>query len=403
MTTDPLLQPFQLKHLTIRNRVLSTSHEPAYSEDGKPKQRYQLYHEEKARGGIGLTMFGGSTLIAPDSPPAFGNLYAGDDSIIPYFQELADRVHRYDTALMCQITHLGRRTSWSVADWLPTISASRVREAAHRSFPKEMEDFDIRRIVKAYGAAARRCRDGGLDGIEIESYGHLFDSFLSPLTNHRADGYGGSLEKRMRFCLEVLEEVRTQAGDDFIVGLRLVFDDNLKGGIELDEGLRIGRAFIGTGMIDFVSVIKGHIDTDEGLSHVIPNMGTPSAPHLAFAGAVKAELGVPVFHAARINDAATARHAVSEGLVDMVGMTRAHIADPHIVAKMERGEEDRIRPCVGMSYCLDRIYIGEETLCIHNPATGREATIPHAIARSGRGVARSSWSGPGPRASKRPG
>ena len=159
MTTDPLLQPFQLKHLTMRNRVLSTSHEPAYSEDGKPKQRYQLYHEEKARGGIGLTMFGGSTLIAPDSPPAFGNLYAGDDSIIPYFQELADRVHRYDTALMCQITHLGRRTSWSVAEWLPTISASRVREAAHRSFPKEMEDFDIRRIVKAYGAAARHCRD----------------------------------------------------------------------------------------------------------------------------------------------------------------------------------------------------------------------------------------------------
>ncbi len=379
---DPLLQPFRLRHLRLKNRVLSTSHEPAYSEDGKPTLRYQRYHEEKAKGGIALTMFGGSSLIAPDSPAAFGNLYVGDDSIIPYFQQIAERVHKYDCALMCQITHLGRRTSWGTGEWLPVIAPSCVREPAHRAFPKIMEREDIRRVVKAYGAGARRCREGGLDGVELEAYGHLLDSFWTPAVNRRTDEYGGSLENRMRFSLEVLDEVRGQTGDGFIVGIRMVFDEDMEQGIRLEEGMRIAERLIGTGAIDFVNVIKGHIDTDRALADVIPGMGTPSAPFLEFTGAVKRELDVPVFHAARINDVATARHAVRDGLVDMVGMTRAHMADPHIVAKVERGEEERIRPCVGAGYCIDRIYVGGEALCIHNPATGREITMPHVIPRT---------------------
>ena len=121
---DPLLQPFQIKHLRLKNRIISTSHEPAYAEDAKPKLRYQLYHEEKAKGGIALTMFGGSANVAPDSPAVFGNLYIGDDDIIPYFQALAQRVHKYGTALMCQITHMGRRTFWNAGHWLPTLAPS---------------------------------------------------------------------------------------------------------------------------------------------------------------------------------------------------------------------------------------------------------------------------------------
>ncbi len=376
---DPLLQPFQLKHLTLKNRVLSTSHEPAYSEDGLPKLRYQLYQEEKAKGGMALTMFGGSTLIAPDSPPAFGNLYAGNDDIIPYFQELAARMHKYDAAVMCQITHLGRRTSPYHSDWLPTIWPSCVREPAHRAFPKVMEISDIQRVVKAYGAAALRCKQGDLDGVELEAYGHLLDSFWSTANNKRTDKYGGSLENRMRFSLEVIEEVRKQVGTDYIVGIRMVVDENMDGGLSFDEGMHIAKTLTDTGMLDFFNVIRGHVDTDEGLSHVIPNMGTASAPHLEFTASIKSELDLPVFHAARINDVATARYAVESNALDMVGMTRAHIADPHIVAKIERGEEHNIRPCVGAGYCIDRIYEANEALCIHNPATGREEFIPHVI------------------------
>src|SRR5690606_24962257 len=202
-----LLQPFRLRHLKLRNRIMSTSHEPAYAEDGRPGLRYRLYHAEKARGGIALTMIGGSAVVAPDSPPAFGNLHLFDERIVPDLQALADAVHAHGAAVMCQITHLGRRTYWNRADWLPVLAPSPVREPAHRSFPKAMEEHDIRRVVRAYGAAARRCREGGLDGIEIEAYGHLLDAFWSPATNRRTDAYGGSLENRMRFSLEVLDEI----------------------------------------------------------------------------------------------------------------------------------------------------------------------------------------------------
>jgi 2,4-dienoyl-CoA reductase-like NADH-dependent reductase (Old Yellow Enzyme family) len=381
--TDPLLQPFQLKHLTLKNRILSTSHEPSYVENARPKLRYQLYHEEKAKGGIALTMFGGSSTVAVDSPSAFGQIYIGDDEVIPYLQQMAERVHRHGAAVMCQITHMGRRTAWDTEHWLPTVFPSALREPAHRSFPKEMEQADIKRIIKAYGAAARRCKEGNLDGVEIESYGHLFDSFWSPLTNRRSDEYGiGSLESRMRFSLETLTEIRKQVGDDFIVGIRMSGDEDAEGGLTFADCAEIARRLQATGMLDFVSLIKGTIATDEALARVIPNMGTPSAPHLPLLGAMREEIDLPLFHAARIADVATARHAVEIGIVDMIGMTRAHMADPYIVAKIERGEEDQIRPCVGMGYCIDRIYVGGEALCIHNPATGREETIPHIISKA---------------------
>jgi 2,4-dienoyl-CoA reductase-like NADH-dependent reductase (Old Yellow Enzyme family) len=380
--SDPLLQSFKLKHLTLKNRVMSTSHEPAYSEDGLPKERYQRYHEEKAKGGIGLTMFGGGTLVAPDTPAAYGNLYAGDDQIVPHFRELARRVHAHGAATMCQITHLGRRTSNYAGNWLPVIAPSAVREPAHRAFPKAMEDWDIKRIVSAYGAAAARCREGDLDGIEVFANGHLLDSFWTPAVNRRTDAYGGSLENRMRFSIEVLEEIRRQVGDDYIVGIRMMFDETLDGGLQFDEGMQIGETLANSGMIDFFNINRGHCATSVGLANLIPNMGTPQAPHLKFAGEVRRHFDLPVMHAARINDVATARYAIKEGLLDLVSMTRAHMADPHIVAKIMRDEEDQIRPCVGMGYCIDRIYGEGEALCAHNPATGREVSLPHIITKS---------------------
>ena len=377
---DPLLQPFQLKHLTLKNRVISTSHEPAYSEEALPKARYRLYHEEKAKGGIGMTMIGGSSIVAPDSPQAFGNLYVGSDAIIPWFKELTDSVHKYGAAVMVQITHLGRRTSWAKEHWLPVIAPSPVREPAHRAFPKEMEDWDFARVVAAYGAAARRCREGGMDGIEIESYGHLFDAFWSPITNERTDEYGTqTLENRMRFSVEVLQEIRRQVGNDYIVGLRMVVDETVEDGLSRKDGLAIAQHMAESGLIDFINVIQGYIGSDESISHVIPGMGTPAGPHLDLAREVKRLVKLPVMQAARVNDVATARHAITSGAVDLIGMTRAHMADPHIVAKILRGEETRIRPCVGTGYCIDRLYQGMEALCLHNPATSREAAMPHVI------------------------
>ncbi len=379
---DPLLQPYQLKHLTLKNRIMSTSHEPAYSEDGMPKDRYRLYHVEKAKGGIALTMTAGSAIVSEDSPPAFGNLHAYSDEIVPWLKKIADDCHEHGAAVMIQLTHLGRRTGWNKGDWLPVLSASPVREAAHRAFPKEIEDWDIERIIGDYASAAQRMQAAGLDGIEFEAYGHLMDGFWSPATNHRDDEYGGSLDNRMRFSGMVLDAVRKAVGPDFIVGIRMVADEQWDIGLSREEGVGIAKRLAGSGKVDFLNIIRGHIDHDAHLTNVIPIQGMAASPHLDFAGEVRAATKFPVFHAARIADVATARHAIAEGKLDMVGMTRAHIADPHIVRKIIEGRENQIRPCVGATYCLDRIYEGGGALCIHNAATGREATIPHVISKT---------------------
>jgi len=379
-TTDPLLQPFRLRHLTLRNRLMSTSHEPNFGEDGMPKDRYRLYHVEKAKGGIALTMTAGSAVVSPDSPPVFGNLLAYKDEIVPWMRRLADDCHAHGAAVMIQITHLGRRTVWNKGDWLPVLAPSPVREAAHRSFPKALEDWDIARIVADYAAAAARMEAAGLDGIEIDAYGHLPDQFWSPATNQRDDDYGGSLDNRLRFIRQVLDAIRAATDPRFIVGLRLVADEDWEIGLTRAEGVEIARRLVATGQVDFLNVIRGHMDTDAALTQVIPIMGMRAAPHLDFAGEIRAATNFPVFHAARIQDVATARHAIVAAKLDMVGMTRAHIAEPHIARLLTEGREAEIRPCVGATYCLDRIYEGNDAVCVHNAATGREATMPQVIA-----------------------
>ena len=378
-TNDPLLQPFQLKHLTFKNRLMTAAHEPAYTEDGMPKQRYRLYHAARAKAGLAMTMTAGSALVSRDSPPAFGNILAYREEVVPWMRELVDSCHEHDCKVMIQLTHLGRRAHWNHSDWLPTVSASGVREAAHRAFPKIIEDWDIERIVADYALAAEHMQAAGLDGFELQCYGHLIDQFWSPATNLRDDDWGGDLDNRLRFTHLVLDAIRERVGADFIVGLRLVLDEQMENGITREVGMEIARRMVNDANVDFLNVIRGHIDTDAALADIIPVQGMPSAPHLDFAGEVRKEIDVPVFHAARIADIATARHAIKSGKLDMVGMVRAHIADPMIVQKLVEGREQDIRPCVGATYCLDRIYLAGEALCIHNPASGREATMPHQI------------------------
>ena len=383
MSSDPLLQPYLLKHLTLRNRIMTTSHEPAYPEDGMPKDRYRLYHLERAKAGVALTMTAGSAAVSRDSPPVFNNILAYKDEVVPWMKRLADDCHEAGAAVMIQLTHLGRRTRWDKGDWLPVVAAGPGREPSHRAFPKVIEDWDITRIIQDFADAAERMKEAGLDGVEFECYGHLMDQFMSPFTNAMPAPYGGSLANRARFAMEVLAACRARVGERFLLGMRYTADEVEPGGIDAEEGIALGKMFRDSGLVDFLNVIRGRIFTDAAMTDVIPIHGMKSAPHLDFAGRVRAEVGLPTFHAARIADVATARHAVSSGQLDMVGMTRAHMADPHIVQKIIEGREADIRPCVGATYCLDRIYQGGMALCIHNAATGREETMPHTIARAG--------------------
>lgn len=374
---DPLLQPFRLKQLVLRNRVISTSHASMLDDGGLPLERYQRYHEEKARGGLAMTMVGGSAMTSPDSSWGGGQLDLSSDRIVPHLQSLSQRIHRHGAAVMCQVSHLGRRATAYAGNWLPPVAPSRVRETRNRNFPKEMDAADIARIVADYASAARRCRDGGLDGVETVTGGHLIGQFLSRRTNKRTDAFGGSLENRARFGLMVHEAIRRAVGDDFAVGIRFVIDEAVEDGPDFEECLAFARLFEREGHIDFFNCIFGRMDTELTLAeHNMPGMFSPSAPFLPLVGRFKRETGLPVIHAAAIRDLATARHAIREKLVDLVGMTRAHIADPHIVNKLMRGDEERIRPCVGASYCLYK-----KVQCVHNPASGHETTVGHIIDR----------------------
>ena len=382
MSNDPLLQPYQLNHLTLKNRIMITSHEPAYPENGMPKERYATYHAERAKAGVALTMTAGSAAVSKDSPPVFNNILAYKDEVVPWIQQLTDACHEHDCAVMIQLTHLGRRTGWGKGDWLPAISPSHRREPSHRAFPKKIEDWNIVRLIKDYADAAERMKAGGMDGIELQAYGHLMDQFWSPITNALDEPYGGSLKNRVRFTMDVLEAIRERVGSEFIIGMRYTADEVHKQGLTPEDGIEISKMLRDSGMVDFLNVIRGRINHDAALTDIIPIQGMPSSPHLDFAGRVRKETGMPTFHAAKIPDIATARHAISEGLLDMVGMTRAHIADPHIVRKIIEGREHDIRPCVGANYCLDRIYQAGEALCMHNAATGRELTMPHTIPKA---------------------
>ena len=377
--SDPLLQPFRLKHLTLKNRIMSTSHASGLVEDGMPRERYQRYHEAKAKGGLALTMFGGSSSVSPESAWGLPQINLYDDRVVEHFQRFSQRIHAHGAALMCQASHVGGRGEPYAGAALPPIGPSPVRETLHRAFARKMDEHDIARVVADFAEAAARCKEGGLDGIETFAGAHLIGQFLSPATNRRNDRFGGSLGNRCRFGLLVHETIRKRVGDDFIVGIRFVIDEAGPHHLTFEDGLRIAAIFEASGTIDFFNAIYGRIDTELKLAvDCMPGMASPEAPFLARAGAFKQAVGLPVFHATRITSLETARRAIRDGMLDMVAMTRAHIADPDLVAKLARGEENRVRPCVGATHCMSPL----RPTCIHNPSTGHEGTLPHAIERA---------------------
>ena len=342
----------------------------------------------KAKGGVGLTMIGGSSIVSRESAPAFGNLQLWKDETVHWLRLLTDEVHDNGAAVMIQLTHLGHRSSSYSGDWLPTISVSAVRERAHRSFTKEAEDWDMDRIKADYVTAAQRCVEAGMDGVDLMIHGHYLDSFMTPFWNQRTDEFGGSHENRMRYPLEVIKAIRAAVPDDFIISARMSFDELRENGLGPGELLTVAQDIIDEG-VDVISALGGAIDSDSRLTRMIPIMGMASAPHLELIGEMKQKLNVPVMHAGKIADVATARYAIEAGVLDLVGMTRALIADPYLPTKIANKTEDQIRPCVGASMCIDGIYTAGAAFCIHNPSTGRELELPQTIdaAKAKRNVA----------------
>lgn len=383
---EALFQPLNINKLTIRNRVVSTAHAEVYATDGgMTTDRYVKYYEEKAKGGCGLCICGGSSVVSIDSPQSWWqSVNLSTDRIIEHFQNLADAVHKHGGKIMIQITHMGRRSRWDGENWPNLMSPSGIREPVHRATCKTIEEEEIWRVIGDFAKAAARAKAGGLDGVELSAvHQHMIDQFWSPRVNQREDQWGGSFENRMRFGMEVLKAVREEVGPDFVVGMRICGDEFHVDGLSHDDMKQIAQHYDATGMVDYFGVVGSGCDTHNTLANVIPNMSYPPEPFLHLAAGIKDVVKVPVIHAQNIKDPNQAQRILEAGYVDFVGMTRAHIADPHFIAKIKMNQVDQIRQCVGANYCIDRQYMGLDVLCIQNAATSREYQgLPHIIQKS---------------------
>ena len=291
-----VFSPIKLNQLTLPNRIYSTAHAEVYSDRGLPGDRYIRYYEEKAKGGLGMAICGGSSPVSIDVPQgAWNPVDLTTDRVIEPLGRLAEACHRHGMKIMIQATHMGRRSGYWGDPWPHLVSPSGVREPVHRGNSKAMEIEDIRRIVRDFALAAKRIQTSGLDGIEISAaHQQLIDQFWSPETNLRSDAYGGSLENRMRFGIEVLEAVREAVGRDFCVGLRMCADEFNDNGIDHEVAKEIAQAMSETGLIDFISVIGSGADTHNRLANCMPPMALPPEPFVHLAAGIKSVSKVPV-------------------------------------------------------------------------------------------------------------
>ena len=372
-----LFSPLKLGPLTLKNRIVTSPHADALAENGAPGERARRYYEEKAKGGVGLLMCFGSAGVHPTSPGRDWNgVELFDDSVIPSLGQFADTMHRYNVPVIAQITHRGRRGR-SVDRLHRMYAPSAIREPNHRETPHELDRATIDEFVRAFADAAWRLQQGRFDGCEVmASHSHLIDQFWSLNSNQRDDQYGGTLENRLRFGIQVIEAIRERCGPEFIVGIRITGDDFIPGGLDHQTILRIVKHLDSLRLLDFYDVVGSTAETLAGEAAAVPDMTFPHATYASLAASIKSQVTVPVITAGRVIHPSEADRIVAEGQADLVIMTRALIADPELPKKAMAGEEADIRLCRGYNEgCIDRIYTGRGVTCVQNAVVGRELEL----------------------------
>ena len=371
-----LFAPIQLGTVLVPNRIVSTAHATAYAKDGIPTERLIAYHEARARGGVGLIITG-ATVVHPTSPYDEYNLLCNlDDRIIPAYQQMAKAVQKYGTRIMAQLSHMGRSGETDDSRY-PLYGPSPIADEIRREPPAEMDVELIEEIIEAYGKAAARAREGGLDGVEIHG-GHssLVAQFMSPYANQRTDAYGGNRKKRLLFVKQVIQAVRKNVGRDFTVGLRLSGDEFVDGGLTLDAVKENARDLEATEMLDFIDVTAGTDSNPHSYYMHYSPMFVPLGNLTHLSAAIREMVSLPIITVGRINDPVLAEKILADGLADMVGMTRAALCDPDFPQKAREGRIDDIRHCIACNQgCFKRIFKAQPITCIQNPAAGKERTL----------------------------
>lgn len=376
MAFEHLFTPLRVGRHEIRNRVFMSSATLMFSVDGVVTDRHVAYYAERARGGIGL--------IIPEEleihPSAAGLpvkwLHGWPDQAVAGFRKLTDAVHAHGASIFAQLDHAGTIHDPAVFDTPGSaVSASGFGHPG-RETPKALETHEIDELIEYYALCARNAVEGGFDGIEIHAaHGHLPAQFFSPMSNYRDDAYGGSFDNRMRFMMEALAAVRGAVPAGFPVGVRISLHEFAPGGLDLDGTIEVARA-IQAGGIDFFNLSAGRPPYSYARS--IPTADQQPPAHLRdMAEEFRRALpGTPTFLIGLVTEPEVAEDVLARGQADMVGMMRAHVADPEIVNKTREGRLDEVRYCISCNQeCFARVSTGRPMACIQNPTTGRELTL----------------------------
>lgn len=365
MALKAVFEPIQIAGCTVPNRVVRTAHATRIGE-GFMNDNLIAYHERRARGGCGLTIL--EILGVHETSLAPLNML--DPSLDEGYAKLMEAVTPHGMAVFQQVWHAGH--NGATLDGGPPWGPSPVANPLGADVPIPMTKMMIDEIVECYAAACARCEKAGLHGAEIHgAHGYLIQQFLSPNINKREDDYGGSFENRMRFMLEVMRAVQAATGDDFAVGIRLA-PDLTNGGVEVEDNIRAAKMLEAEDLVDFVNVSLGNYNS---FPKMIGGMHEPVGYEVPTALPITERVKVPTIITGRFRTLEEVDQAIRNGEADLIGMTRAHIADPDIVKKTEAGTVEQIRPCIACNQgCVGGLFAGRLG-CAVNPETGNELVL----------------------------
>jgi len=365
-----LFQPIKIRNLEIKNRVVMAPMVANYcTPEGAVTQRLIDYMVARAWGGVGLIETEAS-YVREDGKAFTNEMGIHKDDLVPGLRELTNLVHEGKAKIAMQIYHAGRQGSSKVSG-LPLVAPSPLADPSSGETPHELTLQEIHELEDAFVRAALRAKDAGFDAVDVHgAHGYLIAEFLSPFSNRRTDEYGGNLQGRARFAMEIVSKIRQAVGPDYPIIFRISGDEYVSGGLDLPQTQAISRLVQDAGA-DAISVSAGNY-ASPGMM-IVPPMELERAIFVPLAQAIKEVVSVPVIAVGRLHDPAIADQVIALGQADMVAEGRSLLTDPGWVEKAQRGEVDEIKPCISCNEaCINNLMQQMPISCLVNPGCGRE-------------------------------
>ena len=367
MLLEHLFSPITLGSMVVKNRLVMPPMSLNFGVDDKGcvTEQHWEYLAARAKGGTGMIVVGGgavhpSGLDLPRMPPLWSDRFVGS------LQKMTEKIHQYDTKFGMQLLHGGRQAYLSEKVAPSAIPAL----AVVKGVPKALTQEEIQKLVHAYGDAAQRCQQAGFDFVEIHAaHGYLISEFLANHSNLRKDAYGGTFENRIRFLMEIIQNIKKRTEPGYPIGIRINGEDYVPGGWTLKDMKRLAPILEEYG-VDWLHISAGVYGS---MPVTIPSMYAPQGCFVPLAEEIKKIVSIPVIAVGRIKNPEMANAIIQQGQADMVAMGRAHLADPDLAKKAYEGRIGDIRPCIGCCKgCIERALALEEGTCVMNPEVGRE-------------------------------